>query len=907
MYNGNELYHYGTPRHSGRYPWGSGDSKYQKHMKFLNEYRELSNKGMEESEIAKHFGITTTVLRSKKSIACNAEKADRIRTVQKLANHGYSNAKICEITGFPESTVRGYLKATEKVSQNKVENTANDLKSMINSKGCIDISSGTELELGITATNLKTAAALLKEEGYLVTTVHVPQATMPGQFTNIQIAAKPGTEWKDVIKNPSMIKPVTDYSPSTGNNFWTPEFPKSIDSKRVFVKYTDENGKGGAEKDGLIELRRGVEDLSLGESKYAQVRIALDGKYYLKGMAVYSDNVPDGYDIIVNSKKKQGAPIFDPNDKDAGWAKAIKKNKDGTINEELPFGSLIKADGQYHYTDKNGKKQLGAINKIREEGDWDSWSKTLASQFLSKQDMRLINKQLNATFKERKEEYDEIMRLTNPTVKKKLLQEFADNCDSAAVELKAKAIPGQLTKVIIPFTSLKDGECYCPTYENGTHLCLVRYPHGGKFEIPEVVVNNNIREPKKTLGNAKDAIGINSNTAARLSGADFDGDTVIAIPTKRNGINIKTQPPLKGLEGFDPSAAYPGYPGMKKMTRTGLEMGKVTNLINDMTLKGADESELARAVRHSMVVIDAEKHGLNYKQSEIDNDIAGLKKKYQEGGGVSTLISRAKSPITIPERETVNREGKRSYNPDPETGEWLYKDTGKTHYDKKTGKEVLNTQTIAKMAYVKDARELSSGLPQEEAYADYANACKDLANKARKAALATPNIEVSKSAKDVYATEVASLNAKLEVAQKNAPKERQAQIYATTKSKKMIQDSPDLQLDTKEAKEEVKKIRQYALAEGRAKYGANKSSVQVDITPQEWAAIQNGAISSTKLTKILNNTDMDKVRQYATPKATSTLSAAKQSRIKSLAASGHSQAEIADLLGISASTVNKYL
>ena len=51
-------------------------------------------------------------------------------------------------------------------------------------------------------------------------------------------------------------------------------------------------------------------------------------------------------------------------------------------------------------------------------------------------------------------------------------------------------------------------------------------------------------------------------------------------------------------------------------------MGKISNLITDMTLLGASEDKLARAVRHSMVVIDDEKHHLDYKQSEKDNNIA---------------------------------------------------------------------------------------------------------------------------------------------------------------------------------------------------------------------------------------------------------------------------------------------
>jgi beta-glucosidase/6-phospho-beta-glucosidase/beta-galactosidase len=98
--------------------------------------------------------------------------------------------------------------------------------------------------------------------------------------------------------------------------------------------------------------------------------------------------------------------------------------------------------------------------------------------------------------------------------------------------------------------------------------------------------------------------------------------------------------------------------------------GEVSNLITDMTLKGATTRELSQAVRHSMVVIDSERHKLNYKQSEIDNNISYLKKKYQSHtdadgkvheSGASTLISRAKSPTRIPERAGevhINQKGK---------------------------------------------------------------------------------------------------------------------------------------------------------------------------------------------------------------------------------------------------------
>ena len=83
------------------------------------------------------------------------------------------------------------------------------------------------------------------------------------------------------------------------------------------VRYADDVGSDGVkgiEKDGVIELRRGVEDLDLNGNRYAQVRILVDGTHYLKGMAVYSDDMPDGVDVVFNTNKKKGTPALGPKD-----------------------------------------------------------------------------------------------------------------------------------------------------------------------------------------------------------------------------------------------------------------------------------------------------------------------------------------------------------------------------------------------------------------------------------------------------------------------------------------------------------------------------------------------------------------------------------------------------------------
>ncbi len=878
------LMHYGMPRRSGRYPWGSGDNPYQHSGDFLSRVEELKKQGLSEKEIADSFGLTTTQFRTQKSLAKNERRALEVATAKGLREKGYSLNEIAEKMGYTnDSSIRSLLNESSESNMNQAQKTADFLRKQIDEKGMIDVGTGVERELGISKEKLNQALYILEMEGYPVYGGGVPQVTNPGKQTNIKVICPPGTEHKDIYDYEN-VHSLTDYvSHDNGETFDTFVYPKSMDSKRLEICYAED---GGIHKDGVIELRRGVDDLSLGDSHYAQVRILVDDTKYLKGMAIYSDDLPPGVDVRFNTNKKQGTPMGD----------VLKNIKDDPDN---PFGSLIKAGGQSYYIDKNGKRQLSLINKRAEEGDWGAWSDKLPSQFLSKQSLHLVKKQLGLAASDKLAEFDEICRLTNPTVKKTLLKSFADDCDAAAIHLQAAALPRQKYQVILPITSMKDNEVYAPNYKNGEQVALIRYPHGGTFEIPIVTVNNKQPEAKRVLGNALDAIGINSRVAERLSGADFDGDTVMVIPTGGK-VKITSTSPLKGLEGFDPKTSYPYKEGMKTMRNTQTEMGKVSNLITDMTLKGATQDELARAVRHSMVVIDAEKHKLNYKQSEIDNGIASLKKKYQghydEDGkyheGAATLISRAKSETSV-----LKRKG--SPIIDPKTGEQSYKEVYEEYVDKKTGKTKVRTQASTKMAETRDARTLSSGHPVEEAYADYANQMKSLGNRARKEMLSTGKIAYSASAKAAYQPEVDSLSAKLNVALRNAPKERQAQVIANANVAAKKKDNPDM------TNAEIKKAGQQALTSARVKVGAKREPIK--LTDKEWEAIQAGAISENKLKQIINNVNIDELRQRAKPRTTTSLSSAKISKISSMNASGYSIAEIAQALGVSTSTVSKYL
>lgn len=886
------LMHYGVKRRSGRYPWGSGDNPYQHGGDFLARVEELQRLGKTEKQIADELHLSTTDLRMQVRVAKHERRALQADRARSLREDGKTLDEIASILGYAnDSSVRALLNENTAANKNKAQATAEILKKELAEKGAIDVGTGVERQLGVSTGVLQEALFILETEGYNRYVVGVPQVNDPKKRTITPVISVPEIDQREVYQNLDLVKSVGDYHSTDGGESWDKrEYPASIDSSRVKILYGDE---GGALKDGVIEIRRGVADLDLGDSHYAQVRILVDGTHYLKGMAMYSDDMPDGADIVFNTNKHTGTPKMD----------VLKKIQDDPDN---PFGALIKANGQSHYIDADGNEKLSAINKLKEEGDWDKMSKNLSSQFLSKQPIQLIKKQLDLTYADAADEFSEICSLNNPTVKRKLLLDFADECDSAAVHLKAAALPRQSTQVILPLNAMKETEIFAPNYRDGEKVVLIRYPHGGTFEIPELTVNNKNPTAVSVLGkNIRDAVGINPKVAERLSGADFDGDQVVVIPTGGR-VKIQSTPALKDLKDFDPKTDYSteGKTGVRLLAKgaaTQRQMGEISNLITDMTLKGATEPEIARAVKHSMVVIDAAKHKLDYRQSEKDNGIAELKKKYQgfddetgHHGGASTLLSRRKQDVEVPERQG-------SGVIDPLTGKVVYKESGRTYVDPRTGKTVAATTKVKRILAVDDVRSMSSGTLQEEAYADYANKMKDLANKARLEYKATPTLKRSASAAKAFEPEVNRLMAALKVAQLNAPLEREAQRIANTRVKAKVQ------ANNITDKDEISKIRRAAISDARNSTGASGKRTRITISDGEWTAIQSGAISDTTLSEILRYAEPKTVRERATPRRTTQLSDARVSRIKAMANSGHTNAEIAEALGISTSAVSKYL
>ncbi|MDR2395835.1 MAG: hypothetical protein LBD57_04480 [Endomicrobium sp.] len=908
------LIHYGTKRHSGRYPWGSGDNP-QRSKNFKTYVNKLREKGMTETDIARALGLTTSTYRARLSSENTIIKLDTIAQVQKLKDKGYSDKAIANRLRLSEKTVNNYLKP-ETLVKLKASTAALDvLKSVVDNRGMTDVGTGSEQQIGVSRTKMKHYLEQLKQEGYVVRPIYEDQLGNPGKQTPILVLAKPGTTYKEIYNNRAEIKPIIEIHTSDGGETWSYlRDVELVNPDRIAVNYKED---GGTNKDGVIELRRGVPDLDLGNKIQAQVRIAVEGDKYLKGMAMYANDLPDGIDIRFNTNKSKIDADGNSVSK-LDTMKSFKKDLDGNIDLTNPFGSTIKAAGQ-----------RGALNIINEESDWDEWNNKnhLSSQFLSKQSPELAKRQLDLAYKIKEDDYNEILSLTNPVIKKDLLMSFADKADSDALELRAASLPRQANKVLLPIPELKENEVYTTTFKNGEHLVLIRHPHGGIFEIPEVVVNNNNRKAKELLGNSIDAIGVNPKVAQKLSGADFDGDNVLVIPNRKGTkYEINTAPMLQELQDFDPKEKYSvppsmlydketnpgGFKPMDKRTR-GLEMGKVSNLITDMTIKGATtQDEIIRAVKHSMTVIDAEKHKLNWKQSYQDNNIADLHLTYQgkKSGGAATLISRAKSRIDVLDRKDsvidLNT-GKRIYI-DPKTGKKLYTLTGATKKvfkkDPITGKSVLVGEKPKKiiskrMKETDDAYTLSSGTKMEGVYADHANRLKALANKARLEVLKVPNLEYSPSANKAYATEVKSLKAQLKLAKGNKAYERQATLISNAMYNAKKAANPNFDAD------DLSKLRGQCLTLARARVGAKKH--KIEISDNEWNAIQSGAISNYLLTQIVANSNKENLIRRALPKSSPVMSSGKISRARSMMARGYTRADIADMMGVSVSTLNAAL
>ena len=1017
-------------RGSGRYPYGSGERPHQHSWDLKSRFEKLSKeidpetgKRYSEKKIAEMMGFTkqewdketqewktvgnSRKLRAEKEIATANVNSDKYEEVMWYYNHinpdtgkPYKRADIARILGINESSVRSIENTKTAAVDNQLFRASEELKKISEEKGFLDVSRGAELALGVSPDRMQTVLEVLKTEGYTVQNIEIQNPSNPKRYTTMTVLCPPGMEGQAFkhryeIKSVEDISGIDDVATMKG---W--QDPERVSLDRVKILY-DENG--GSKKDGMIEIRAkydekgnlvpACDNLSLGNARYGQVRIAVDiskegikddkgnliTTRYIKGMAVYNPDLTE--DIRVNSNKSI----------DDGVTKALKEYKEGSAN---PFGASVvqtyqkDIHGNVVIDPKTGKPKLSAIqfvgtptddnHDMHVEGAWGDWSRNLPAQFLAKQDLPLVKQQLKLKTLDTEAQYKDILSMTNTTVKKKILLDFADACDAAAADLKAAPLPGQGVHVILQSNTLKDNEIFAPNYPNGTKVALVRFPHTGPFEIPVCTVNNHDKESINQIGkNAKDAVCISNASANKLSGADFDGDTCIVIPMTRKNkeggmdkiVQIKSMDPLNGLRDFNPTAEYgpKRYPNTKyhKMTakEKGIEMGVVSNMITDMYAKGCEYYDhLERAVKYSMVVIDAEKHKLNYKQAYKDYNIAELKDIYQKNAdgshGASSLLSRSKNEVEVPIRserykinpdtgekeyftpkKTEREERKRQKVEAPAEYRWLddkgvahkskyMKDengkdiyattdgqikqdkTGNYYYDRGSGKDIWYntgkikpiTQKITQTEYYRDANKLLSDNPNaiEKTYADYSNHMMALGNAARKEYLRVQKEEkqrIDPDARKRYSEEVASLEAKLTEAKKNAPRERMAKLLTNQRVNAALQEEPERY----SSDEERKKLRATIMKQARIDCGAQKT--RVTFTDAEWEAIQHHAIGETKLMDLLDNANSEEYTARALPRE-SKISSSKKALVQAYYNAGYTYEQIAAMTGVSQGSIS---
>ena len=941
------LKHYGVKRRSGRYPWDPL-LHLPKNYKFIEERDELKKRGLSDNEIAKQMGLSTTTYRSKVTIAKEELKEYNMQRIAKLQAEGKIIDDIAKEIGTTGQTVRNYIdemnnpNKSSRAQRVQTEAVADSLKDAVKRSKYVDVGKGVEVQMGISKEKLKAGLNALVESGdYEVHSLRIAQVTDKNNSTPVKVLTKAGVERKDIYKNMDKIRPVEEFAiDGDSRMFQQMERPKSIGWDRVHIRYAIPEGQrghgtndDGSTMDGAMFLRPGVKDLNLGKASYAQVRIAVGDTHYLKGMALYGTeemfkDVPKGTDIIFNTNKtKDKAP--------QDVLKPLKKNPDGgaPIDGSNPFGATVKrqnvlidSKGNPVYkkgvTDRHGNKvpEIGAVNIVNEEGDWANWSKTLSSQFLSKQPTTVVHERLKATLKQIDDEYDSIKKVNNPVIRKQLLDSFSSDLESKQVHMKAAAPKGFQGHVILPVPDMKENEIYAPNYKNGERVVLVRYPHGGRFEMPELTVNNNSVARKMISKNSPDAVGIHPKVAAKMSGADFDGDTAYLIPNNKG--KFKTANSLKELANFDPNM-YQDKPGTFKPIEKKYQqtlMGVVSNLITDMTLQGAPTSEIARAVKHSMVVIDAEKHKLNYKRSAEENGIDALMKRYMthvdrikygelerynpktrkidrvvdsdtlkkdlnpdaKYTSASTIISRHK--------QTVITNGYRVEVPDPKSS------TGKTKMVWRNKKEtyLVNMVDDANIFLGPNATKT------EHHYADYVNELK-----AYKKRVDAESADIRMPARDpkaakIYASEVLSMKEKVNQVKINRIKERQAQRMAGVSSKAEIARRSE---DEVLKKEDISRIKHQALNKARAQLGTGRNPVT--ITDDEWDAVQANAVSGTLLKELVSFMDDAQLKTLATPRPNKVMTDARKNKAKALLANGYTISQVAETLGVSPTTIGK--
>ena len=174
--------HYGMPRRSGRYPWGSGENPYQHAVDFIGRVEQMRKDGFSyidedgkvwtgDTGIAKSMGLTTTEFRTELSICKNERRAYNVATAKSLKEDGLGETEIArrmsERLGkdINESTVRSWLDKDSENRMNTAKEKAQYIKEQIDKKGIVEIGAGVDRQLGISPEMMKQVKYILDRDG----------------------------------------------------------------------------------------------------------------------------------------------------------------------------------------------------------------------------------------------------------------------------------------------------------------------------------------------------------------------------------------------------------------------------------------------------------------------------------------------------------------------------------------------------------------------------------------------------------------------------------------------------------------------------------------------------------------------------------------------------------------------
>ena len=229
---------------------------------------DIREEGRTETQIANELGLTTTQLRNAITYARKEEREYNREQVAGMKEAGLSNVEIGQRLGISEGTVRNYIsdnKSSKATSEQQLDNIEKALSDSLKQTGHLDVGVGVERQLGVSRTKFNAVVNQMVENGDLyIHNIQIQRLNDPTKYTIVKVLSTE-PDYLKVLKDSTNIGNLEYFSDDkaleSAKRFETPQM---VDLNRIKIRYQED---GGADLDGLIEIRKGTEDLDLGNSQ----------------------------------------------------------------------------------------------------------------------------------------------------------------------------------------------------------------------------------------------------------------------------------------------------------------------------------------------------------------------------------------------------------------------------------------------------------------------------------------------------------------------------------------------------------------------------------------------------------------------------------------------------------------